>query len=106
MLELASYGLTGLAVIVVIGFCLVCNDELPPAVEESSFDLISYVHLSNVKAAKAERKHSRFKEMVGKQRKLAPASSPKKAGPVEIGSGDICSDGFKNNQVRIEVVHG
>lgn len=106
MLELASYGLTGLAVIVVIGFCLVCDDELPPEVEEPSFDLINYVHLSDFQVAKAGRRNPQFKEMVGKQRKLAPASSPQKAERVETRPSAICGDGFKNNHVRIEVVHG
>jgi len=45
MLELTSYGLTGLVAMLVVAFCFAFSDELAPRKEESSFDPIQNVHL-------------------------------------------------------------
>ena len=38
MLELMSYGLTGLAAVVVIAFCFAHGDEFSPGLEKGSID--------------------------------------------------------------------
>ena len=47
MLELASYGLTGLTAILVIAFCFAYRDELPNSREKFSHDRISDANLSD-----------------------------------------------------------
>ena len=45
MLELTSYGLTGLVAMLVVAFCFAFTDELARRKEESSCDPIRNVHL-------------------------------------------------------------
>jgi len=47
MLELTSYGLSGLVAMLVVAFCFAFSDELAPRKEESSFDPIkTYICLA------------------------------------------------------------
>jgi hypothetical protein len=47
MVELASYGLTGLTAMLAIAFCFACGDELPRTSETSSYDLIDNAHVND-----------------------------------------------------------
>ncbi len=47
MVELASYGLTGLTAMLVIAFCFAYGDELPRTREKSSYDLINNAHVND-----------------------------------------------------------
>jgi hypothetical protein len=47
MMELTSYGVTGLTTILVIAFCFAYGHELPPTREKSSHDLINNAHMND-----------------------------------------------------------
>jgi len=47
VLELTSYGLTGLAAMVVIAFCFAYDDGFPPALEKFSFVVINNARLND-----------------------------------------------------------
>ncbi len=75
MLELRSYGLTGLAAMVVIAVCFAYGDGFPPALEKSSFDLINNARLND-----------------------CPMS-------VETGPGGIQRDSVQNDRGPVEASH-
>jgi hypothetical protein len=47
MLELMSYGLTGLTAMLVMAFCFAYGDELPRTREKSSYGLINNAHVND-----------------------------------------------------------
>lgn len=47
MVELTSYGLTGLTAILAIAFCLAYGDELAPTREKFSYGLINNPHVND-----------------------------------------------------------
>jgi hypothetical protein len=47
VVELTSYGLTGLAAMLVIAFCFAYGHELPPTREKSSHDPINNAHMND-----------------------------------------------------------
>ena len=98
MLELMSYGLTGLAAAVAIAFCFAYRDELSRAWEKSSFDLIDSTPSSDPS--------TRFGGSVGKQQERVPASLLRTTALAEAGPGAICSESFQNDPGRVQAVHG
>jgi hypothetical protein len=100
MVELTSYGLTGLTAILVIAFCFAYGDELPPTREKSSYDLINNTHMNDSPMTETGAKSPRFR------RRAAPASLLQKTSSVETGSGAIYADSFQSDRGRVEVFHG
>jgi hypothetical protein len=61
MVELASYGLTGLTAVVLVAFCLACSIELPSIREESSHDLLNKAHINDSSMIEARARSPRFR---------------------------------------------
>lgn len=76
MLELTSYGLTGVVAILVVAFCVAYSDDLAPAKEKCSFDPVSNAHL------------------------------PGSPMPAETGAVAVCSDRTQHAQAPEGAVHG
>jgi hypothetical protein len=106
VVELTSYGLTGLTAMLVIAFCFAYGDELPGTREKSSDDLVNNAHMNNSPTIEAGARRLRFRGDVGKQRETAPASLLQKTSPVETGHGAIYSDSFRNDRGPLEAFHG
>ena len=98
MLELMSFGLTGLAAAVAIAFCFAYRDELSRAWEKSSFDLID--------TAPSNDSPTRLGGSVGKQQERAPASFLGTTVPAGTGVGAIYNQSLKNDPGRVQAVHG
>jgi hypothetical protein len=47
MLELTSYGLTGLVAMLAVVFCLACSDDRASAKDKSSFDSVNNAQYSD-----------------------------------------------------------
>lgn len=106
MVELTSYGLTGLSVVLVMAFCFAYRNELPRTREKSSYDLINNPHLNDSPLVETGARSLRFREEVGKQQETAPASLLQKTSPPETGSGAIYADNVQSDRGRVEILHG
>jgi hypothetical protein len=65
MMELTSYGLTGLIAILVIAFCFAHGHELPPTREKSSRDLINNAHMNDSPMIETSARSLRLKAFYG-----------------------------------------
>jgi hypothetical protein len=54
MVQLMSYGLTGLTAMLVMATCCACGDELPPTQQQSSYDMIDKAHVNDSSTIKPE----------------------------------------------------
>jgi hypothetical protein len=106
VVELTSYGLTGLSVVLVMAFCFVHRNELPRTRERSSYDLINNPHLNESPLVETGAGSLRFREEVGKQQETAPASLLQKTSTPETGSGAINADNVQSDRGRVEILHG
>ena len=106
MLELSSYGLMGLAAMLIIAFYFAYGDEFPPARKTSSFDLINSADLNYSQMIETGTGNPQFQGTVGKQQETAPASLPETISPAEAGPGAIYSDSFQSDGGQVEVFHG
>jgi hypothetical protein len=106
MVELTSYGLTGLAAILAIAFCLAYGDELAPTREKFSYGLINNPHVNDSPLVETGARNLRFRGDVGKQQETSPAFLLQKTSRVEAGYGAIYSGGFRSNRGTLEAYHG
>ncbi len=106
MLVLMSYGLTGLAAMVVIAFCLACGDERSRAWKKYSFDLIDNAHLNSAQMIGTWMGALQLARTVCGQQETDPASLLQKTSPVETGAGAVYSDSFQNDYGPLEAFHG
>jgi hypothetical protein len=70
MVELTSYGLTGLTAILVMEFCFAYGDELRRTREKSWYGLINNAHVNNSPLVVAVARTLRFRGHVGEQQRL------------------------------------
>ena len=106
MVELTSYGLTGLSVVLVMAFCFAHRNELPRTRERSSYDLINNPHLNESPLVETGARSLRFRGDVGKQQETVPASLPQKTSRVEPGHGAIYRGSVRNGRGTLEALHG
>jgi len=106
VVELTSYGLTGVTAVLVISFCFAYGGELPRTREKSSYDLINNAHLNDSPLVETGARILRFRGDVGKQQETAPASLLQKTSRVETGHGAIYSGSFRNDRGALEALHG
>jgi hypothetical protein len=106
MLELTTYGLMGLAAMLVIAFYFAYGDEFPPAREKSSCDLINNAHSNDSQMIETGTGNPQFRRTVGKQWETAPASLLQTTSPAETGPGAIYSDSFQSDRGPLEAFHG
>jgi hypothetical protein len=106
VVELTSYGLTGLTAMLVMAFCFAYSNELPRTREKSSYDLINNPHLNDSPLVETGARSLRFRKEVGKQQETAPASLLQKTSPPETGSGVIYADNVQSDRGRGEILHG
>ena len=106
MVELMSYGLTGLTAMLVMAFCFAYRNELPRTREKSSYNLINNPHLNDSPLVETGARSLRFREEVGKQQETAPASLLQKTSTPETGSGAINADNVQSDRGRVEILHG
>jgi uncharacterized protein (TIGR03118 family) len=106
VVELTSYGLTGVTAVLVISFCFAYGGELPRTRKKSSYDLINNAHLNDSPLVETEARSLRFRGNEGKQQETAPASSLQKTSRVETGHGAIYGGSFRNDRGTLEALHG
>jgi hypothetical protein len=106
VVELTSYGLTGVTAVLVISFCFAYGGELPRTRKKSSYDLINNAHLNDSPLVETEARSLRFRGNEGKQQETAPASSLQKISRVETGHGAIYGGSFRNDRGTLEALHG
>ena len=97
MVELTSYGLTGLTAILVMAFCFAYGDELRRTREKSSYGLINNAHVNNSPLVVAVARTLRFRGHVGEQQATSPASQLQRPSRVETGHGAIYACSFRND---------
>ncbi len=106
MVELTSYGLTGLTAMLVVAFCFAYGDELPRTREKSSYDLINNAHRNDSPMIEAGARGLRLRREVDKQQETALTPLLQKTSPVKIGHGAIYSGSFQNDRGPLEGFHG
>ena len=106
MVELTSYGLTGLTGMLVMAFCFAYSNELPRTREKSSYDLINNPHLNDSPLVVTLARILRLRGDVGKQQETSPASLLQKTSRVETGHNAIYSGSFRNDRGTLEAFHG
>ena len=106
MVELTSYGLTGLTAMLVMAFCFACGDALPATQEKSSHDPINSAHMNDSPVIETGARSLRFWGDIGKQQKTPQASLLQKTSAVETGHGAIYNHSFRNNRGPLEAFHG
>ena len=106
MVELTSYGLTGLTAMLVIAFRLAYSDALPATQEKSSHDLTDDVHMKDSPMIETGARSLRFQETVDEQQETAPASRLQKTSRDETGRGTIYRVSSRNDCGRLEAFHG
>jgi hypothetical protein len=106
VVELTSYGLTGLSVVLVMAFCFAYRNELPRTRKKSSYNLINNPHLNDSPLVETGARSPRFRKQVGKQQETAPVSLLRKTSPHETGSGAIYADNVQSDRGRGEILHG
>ena len=106
MVELMSYGLTGLTAMLVIAFCFAYGDELPRTREKSSYDPINHAPRNDSPMIETGARSLRLRREVDKQQETAPAPLLQKKSPVGTGHVAIYSGSFQNDRETLEVFHG
>lgn len=106
VVELTSYGLTGVTAVLVMAFCFACGDELPWTREKSSHDLLNNVDVNDSPLVETGARSLWFREDVGKQQEIASASLLQKTSRVETGHGAIYSGSSRNDRETLEAYHG
>jgi len=104
--ELTSYKLTGLSVVLVMAFCFAYRNELPRTREKSSYDLINNPHLNDSPLVVTLARILRLRGDVGKQQETSPASLLQKTSRVETGHNAIYRDNVQSDRGRGEILHG
>jgi hypothetical protein len=105
MVELTSYGLTGLTAMLVIAFYFAYGGQLPPTREKSSHDLINNAHVNDSPLVETGAQRLRSGS-VGKQQETVPASLLQKTSRVETGHAAIYSGSFRRDRGTLEASHG
>ena len=103
MLELTTYGLVGLAAMLIIAFYFAYSDEIPSVRETSLFDLVTNAHLRS-QMIETGAEISQYRRTIGKQQD-ATASLPQTIAPAERRPGAIYSDNYQNDRGQAEVFH-
>jgi hypothetical protein len=98
MVELTSYGLTGLTAMLVIAFCFASGVELPSNREKSPHDLISDAHVNDSRIIGTTKGSLRLGRKVRQYQQCAPASPQRKPSAVETVHGATYNDSFQNNR--------
>jgi len=98
MVELTSYGLTGLTAMLVIAICFAYADELPPTRENSSHDLINDAYLNDSRIIGTATGSLGLGSRVRERQTTASASLLRNASPAEAVRGAICSHGSQNDR--------
>jgi hypothetical protein len=106
VVELTSYGLTGLTAILVVAFCFACGDALPATQEKSSHDLINGAHMSDSPMIETGARSPRLPMEVDKQQETALAPLQRKTSAVETGHGAIYNHSCRNDRGPLEAFHG
>jgi hypothetical protein len=106
VVELTSYGLTGVTAVLVIAFCFACGDELPRTREKSSYDLLNNADVNDSPLVETGARSLWFRGEASKQQETVPASLLQKTSRVETGHGSICSDSLRNDRGTPEAFHG
>jgi hypothetical protein len=105
VVELTSYGLTGLTAMLVIAFCFACGDALPATQEKSSHDLINSVHMNDSSMIETGREACGSGGMLVSNEKL-PRHHCCKTSAVETGHAATCNNSFRNDRGPLEAFHG
>jgi hypothetical protein len=107
VVELMSYGLTGLTALMAMAFCFAYDDELTRTREKASYGLINNAHANDSPLVKTGARSLRFRGDVGKQQEAAPACFLQKTSRVETGHGAIYRGSFRNDdRGTLEAFHG
>jgi hypothetical protein len=106
VVELTSYGLTGVTAVLVIASCFACRDELSRTREKSSKDLLDNVDVNDSPPVETGPRGLSFRGMSVSNKRFAPASLLQKTSRVETGHGAIYSGSFRNDRGRSEAFHG
>jgi hypothetical protein len=106
MVELMSYGLTGVTAVLVIAFCLACGDELPRTREKYSYDLLNNADVNDSPQVKTRARSLWFQGEAGMQQETVPASLLQKTSRVGTGHGAIYSGSSRNDRGTPEAFHG
>ena len=99
MLELTTYGLVGLAAMLIIAFYFAYGDEIPSARETSLFDLVTRSQM-----IETGKEISQYRRTSGKQQD-ATASLPQTIAPAERRPGAIYSDNCQSGGGQVEMFH-
>src|ERR1700683_3729479 len=106
MVELTSYGLTGVTAVLVIAFCFACGDELPRTRETSSYDLLNNADLNDSPLVETGARSLWLRGEASKQQETVPGSLLQKTSRVETGHGSICSDSLRTDRGTPEAFRG
>ena len=106
MVELMSYGLTGLTAMLVAAFYFACGVELPRTRKKSSYDRINNADRNDSPMIETGARSLRLPREVAKQPETASAPLQRKTSPVETGHGAIYSGRFQNERGSLEAFHG
>ena len=106
MLELTTYGLMGLAAMLVIAFYFAYGDEFPAAREKSSFDLINNAHSNDSQMIETGTGNPQFRRTVGKQQETATSFLLQTTPPTETGPCAIYSDSSQCDRGQVEIFDG
>jgi hypothetical protein len=101
-----SYGLTTLAAIVVTAFCFAYADELPPALEKSSFDPINNAHLTVSSMIETRIGNPRIRATDDQRQETGQRSLLQKTSLAEKTTSTIYSDSFQDDRGPLEAFHG
>jgi hypothetical protein len=104
MVELTSYGLTGLIAMLVMAFCFACGDELPSTREKSRYDL-NNAHMNDSPMIKTGTGNPGFRETVGEQQKTIPSSLMRIASSAETASGAIYDGSLQSDRRQAVAAH-
>jgi hypothetical protein len=106
VVELMSYGLTGLTAMLVIAFCFAYGNELPGTRKKSSYDLVKHAPKNDFRMIETGARSLRLRREVDKQQETAAAPLQRKTSPVGTGHGATYSDSFQNDRRLLEAFHG
>ena len=106
MVELMSYGLTGLTAMLVIAFCFAYGDELARTRKKSSYDLVHRAPRNDFSMIEAGARSLRLRREVDEQQETASAPLQRKTSPVETGHRAIYNGSFQNDRRPLEALHG
>jgi hypothetical protein len=106
VVELMSYGLTGLTAMLVTAFYFACGDELPRTRKKSSYDRINNADRNDPPMIETGARSLLSPGEVDKQQETPSAPLQRKTSPVETGHGAIYSGRSQNERGSLEAFHG